>query len=127
MIAKGGAVEGGCPTRRTTGGRHGLSMLPDYEGSIRLIAAVVRLWIRDAGGNPAELAAVAGWLGITPAELRRRLAPVPERNTLPGDMICPMCGGRVVWSGTGRYKIYCDKRCGSRARRQRGKKHAAAR
>ncbi|MCB0031106.1 MAG: hypothetical protein KDI07_17835 [Anaerolineae bacterium] len=105
-------------------------MLPDYEGSIMLIAAVVRLWIKDAGDNPAELAAVAGWLGMKPADLKRRWNLTPEapiiEAALPGDMICPVCGGAVAWSGRGRFKVYCSDRCMRRAGRQRMRKNHAA-
>lgn len=95
-------------------------MLPDYEGSIRLLAAVFRLWIKEARDDPQELATVARILGVTPAGLLSRLEPsmTPARA---GELACPVCGRPVEWSGRGRYRVYCRPACASRARRMRNR------
>ena len=54
---------------------------PDFDGTVALIIAVVRQWADEARRDPDELRALAGWLDIDPAVLRRRLsAPPPPRQ-----------------------------------------------
>ena len=96
-------------------------MLPDEDGCLRLLAAVVKLWLRDARRDPHERAAVAAWLEVTPIELQRRI----EGDNRPARAsafyrVCPGCGRALPEHnaserGTGRLRLYCDDRCRRRA------------
>ena len=58
-----------------------MTTCPDFDGVLALLAAVVRQWADAARRNPDELHALADWLGMDPAVLRRRLsAPPPPRQ-----------------------------------------------
>lgn len=101
----------------------------DFDGALALLGAVVRLWLKDARDEPEELAALAGWLGLTPHELARRIdgrpaltAPDPARWRT-----CPGCGQTLPEHnasehGAGRRRLYCDERCRRRAANARQKR-----
>lgn len=103
--------------------------LMDLDGAVALLGAVVRLWLKDARDEPEELAALAGWLGLTPHELTRRIggrpvltAPDPARWH-----VCPGCGQALPEHnqsehGAGRRRLYCDDNCRRRAANARQKR-----
>lgn len=106
-------------------------MLPDEDGALRLLAAVVKLWLRDARQDSEEQAAIAAWLDVTPAELQRRIEGDnrPARAS-PFYRLCPGCGRALPEHssrecGTGRRRLYCDDKCRHRAARLKERNHDA--
>lgn len=92
-------------------------MLPNYEGLLRLLVAHVRLWLRDAQHDEAELAEIAAWLNITPGALYRLINgqqnPFEESGFYRH---CPGCGKALPehnegTRGSGRKRQYCNDRC----------------
>lgn len=105
-------------------------MLPDEDGCLRLLAAVVKLWLRDALRDPHERAAVAAWLEVTPAELQRHMEGYnPPARASAFYRLCPGCGRALpeLNHGTrGRRRLYCDDRCRRRAAKlQKERNHDA--
>ncbi len=98
----------------------------DFDGALALLGAVVRLWLKDARDEPEELAALAGWLGLKPHELARRIDGRPAL-TAPNQArwrTCPGCGQALPEHntsehGAGRRRQYCDDRCRRRAAKLR--------
>lgn len=110
-------------------------MLPDDDGILRLLAAVVKQWLADARQDMHERAEVAAWLGLTPGELQQRIEgdipPARARSSL-FYRLCPACGRALPdynasERGTGRLRVYCDSSCRARATKLRAKEknHAA--
>ena len=54
-----------------------MTTCPDFDGVLALLAAVVRQWADEARRNPDELHALADWLGMDPAAVRRQLSAAP--------------------------------------------------
>ncbi len=102
-------------------------MLPDYEGCLRLLSAIVRQWLKEAKGNSEELAAVADWLGMTLPELQKRIEGDNQAARASAFYrVCPGCGRALPEhnagaSGAGRLRLYCDDRCRRRADTMRRK------
>ena len=98
-------------------------MLPTYEGCLLLLAAVARRWLQDAK-TPEELASLAAWLNMTPAQLERRQAGRWAAD--PHARRCPGCGRALPFhnasqSGAGRRRLFCGDTCRARAAKQKVK------
>jgi hypothetical protein len=109
-------------------------MLPDEDGILRLLAAVVKQWLKDARQDSHERAEVAAWLGLTPAQLQQRIEGETPRLARASSFyrLCPSCGRALPEynaseRGTGRLRVYCDSSCRARATKLRAKEknHAA--
>lgn len=88
-------------------------MLPEVDGCFRLLSKFGRLWLKDAAQDPAEAAALAWWLDMTPAELQAKLdRPKVQARLLarPGERACPVCGAGL---GSERrpHAVYCSETC----------------
>ncbi len=93
------------------------------DSAFTLLAAIVRKWIEDARKDPAELAAVADFLDMSPAQvLARKLQPLqgrlPELSGYRSGVFCRVCGReirRVSEDPRGRPPKYCSHNCRRRA------------
>lgn len=94
--------------------------MPDYESCLALLGAVAKQWLKDAQRDPHELASLATWLGMTPAQLQRRQAGQWAAD--PYARRCPGCG-RVLpkynagASGAGRQRVWCSRYCQRKTRK----------
>jgi hypothetical protein len=99
-------------------------MLPDKDGALALLVAVVRQWVSDARRDPAELVGLADWLGISPLELERRLPQPTAKRRAAGPVApgcCLWCGQVLRKPARGKFPTFCDGRCRSASARLRKK------
>lgn len=102
---------------------------PDVDGVYRFLTAFTRLWLRDARKEPEELAEVARWLEMEPAEVLERMALADQVLAAPVResafyRACPACGRALTEynaSTRGRQRLYCDDQCRRRAEKKRRK------
>lgn len=92
-----------------------------------LFKAVLKSWIQDAREDPNELAAVADWLEVEPAELQVRLpmlkpAVIHAEPKAPAARVCAVCGAVIRFTSdapAAHKRRFCSTPCLRRATNER--------